>query len=175
MTERLLLVGMMGAGKSTAGKLAAERLGWPFVDVDAEVESATGMSVAELFSRSGEAAFRAEESAALERALERSPAVVSVGGGAVQDERNRRRMRHGATVVWLRARPETLAERVGDGRTRPLLHGDDPVARLAELAAARAPLYAEVADVVVDVDELHADEVATRVAALAGSGPRTAP
>jgi len=164
---------MMGSGKSTVGRMVARSLGRDFVDVDEEIELAEGVSVAELFAGRGEAAFRELEEGALARVLASSvDTVVSVGGGAVLSEANRRRLR-GATVVWLRARPETLVARVGDGATRPLLAGRDekgePVGvagRLAELDGRRAPLYREVAGTVLDVDDLSPGEVAERVVEL---------
>jgi shikimate kinase len=158
---------MMGAGKSTVGRLVADRLGWDYLDSDAEVERATGRSVAEIFSTDGEATFRGAESAALAEALARDdPVVVSVAGGAVLDPLNRSRLAAGGRVVWLRAEPSTLAVRVGDGQGRPLLH-DDPASTLARLAEVRDPLYAEIADAVVDVDHLAAEQVAEQVLAAA--------
>jgi shikimate kinase len=124
VVERLLLIGMMGAGKSTVGALVARRLGWSFIDTDEEVEHSTGQAVSELFASGGEALFRSEESRTLVAALtESSAVVVSVGGGAVLDPSNRAILCRSGLVVWLRARLETLAERVGDGAGRPLLAG----------------------------------------------------
>lgn len=166
MPERLLLVGMMGAGKSTVGRLVAQHLGWEFRDVDEEVERSSAASVPEIFAGSGEAAFRELEGRALARCLAgRGDAVVAVGGGAVLSEANRARMAAAGTVVWLRARPETLAARIGDGADRPLLAGgpDEAARRVAELTGERAPLYQEVADLVIDVDAGSADEVAARL------------
>jgi shikimate kinase len=172
VAERIFLVGMMGAGKSTIGRLAANRLGWEWVDVDDEVVRETGASVADLFARGGEAHFRREESRVLEALLARpGPLVVSVGGGAVLDEGNRRAMQGAGTVVWLRARPDTLARRVGDGRGRPLLAGagsDGPDEALRRLDDTRRPLYEAVADHVVDVDDLEAETVTERVLQVTG-------
>jgi len=162
---RLLLVGMMGAGKTTVGRMVAERLGCPYVDSDAEVAADTGRSAPEILATDGEAALRAAESAALREAVSRPvPVVMSVAGGAVLDAGNRALIRDSGTVVWLRATPATLAKRVGDGAGRPLL-GEDPAAALIRLDEVRRPLYAEVADVVVDVDDLTPAEAADRVLA----------
>jgi shikimate kinase len=165
----LLLVGMMGAGKTTVGRLVADHLGRPYRDSDTMVEEATGHSVPELFATEGEAAFRAAESAALRAAVAPPPAVISVAGGAVLDPANRALLAASGTVVWLRAAPETLAARVGDGDGRPLL-APDPARALVALDAARRPLYAEVADAVVDVDDLAPTQVADAV--LLAAGPR---
>jgi shikimate kinase len=152
--KRLLLVGMMGAGKSTIAELAAGRLGWPMIDTDAEVEAVAGMSVAEVFARQGEAQFRALESEAVAAlAGGPEPLVASVGGGAVLRPANREALRRAGTVVWLRATPATLVARVGDGDGRPLLAGGAQGA-MERLSAEREALYKEVADVVIDVDDL---------------------
>ena len=166
MADRLVLVGMMGSGKSTVGRQLAARLGWTFLDSDAMVEASTGSTVAELFEAGGEAAFRAEESRVLVEALASSaPAVVAAAGGSVLSEANRGLLANEAIVVWLRAEPSTLATRVRPGGHRPLL-GVDHAGALAELDAVRRPLYQEVADVVVDVDDLDAPRVVDRILAL---------
>ncbi len=165
---------MMGAGKSTVGRQLAGRLSWPYVDSDSDVEARTGMSVPEIFATSGEAAFRAEEARALQEATTSDgPLVVSVAGGAVLDADNRRRIRAAGLVVWLRAPVPTLAKRVGVGFGRPLL-GDDPPAALARLYQERRPIYEELADLVIDVDELRPSEVVDRIMSArerANSGP----
>jgi shikimate kinase len=163
MGDHLVLVGMMGAGKSTVGQLVADQLGWAYLDSDRQVEAATGKTVPELFADHGEAVFRAEEAKVLAEALSGpEPVVVSAAGGVVLAESNRALMARAGTVVWLRADPATLARRVGDGVGRPLL-GEDPPGALATLDAVRRPLYAAVAEVVVDVDDLSAEEVAAEV------------
>ena len=168
--RRILLVGMMGAGKTTVGRLLAERLRWPYADSDERVEEATGLTVPELFAERGEAAFRAAESAALHEVVrDPSQQVVSVAGGAVLDPANRALLQRSGTVVWLRAAPGTLGARVGDGRGRPLLGGDPPEA-LARLDRVRRPLYEEVADVVIDVDDLPPGPVVDRVLAAVWPG-----
>jgi shikimate kinase len=171
MPERLLLVGMMGVGKTTVGRLLADRLGWDYLDSDAQVTRTTGRSVPEIFSEDGEIAFRAEETKALTTAVSGAdPMVVSVAGGAVLSEANRALLARSGIVVWLRARPETLTQRVGDGAGRPLL-GDDPGGALAALYEVRRPLYDSVAAVTVDVDDLSPEAVADRVLSGAGLGP----
>jgi shikimate kinase len=165
MADRVVLVGMMGAGKTTVGRELARRLGWRFADSDAMVEASTGSTVVELFATRGEAAFRSEESRVLAEALaDGPPAVVSAAGGVVLDPANRTLLASSGAVVWLRADPATLAARVGPGEGRPLL-GDDPATALAELDAVRRPLYGEVADVIVDVDELEPSMVVDRILA----------
>ncbi len=160
----MVLVGMMGSGKSTVGRALARRLGWRHLDSDEQVELRTGRTVPEIFASHGEAAFRAEESAALAEACASThPVVVSVAGGAVLDPANRALLVRSGLVVWLRASLATLTQRVGDGRTRPLL-GDDPGGALARLYPERARLYEEMAAVVVDVDDVPSDRVVDRIA-----------
>jgi shikimate kinase len=154
---------MMGAGKTTVGRVLAERLGWGYCDSDEQVQRRTGLTVPEIFERDGEAAFRSEEKRALAEAIETaSPVVVSVAGGAVLDPENRRRLKEAGLVVWLRADPATLAGRVGSGAGRPLLSGD-PQAALTKLDEERRPFYEELADVVVDVDRLTPEQAADAV------------
>ncbi|HVB93766.1 MAG TPA: shikimate kinase [Acidimicrobiales bacterium] len=168
MPDRLLLVGMMGAGKTTVGELAAARLGWEFFDSDAQVLAATGRTVPEIFADDGEPAFRAEESRVLADAVAgSSPVVISVAGGAVLSEANRSLLAGSGVVVWLRADPETLGRRVGSGDGRPLI-GEDPLESLRSLDRIRRPLYASIANLVIDVDQLAPEAVVDQV--LAGAG-----
>lgn len=164
--ERVLLLGMMGAGKTTVGRALAGRTGWPYYDNDELVTRTTGRAAPDLLEAGGEDALRAAESAALGAALSLpAPLVAGVAGGVVLDPADRERLRTAeGLVVWLRARIGTLAERVGTGEGRSWLQ-PDPAAALAELAAVREPLYAAVADLVVDVDEASPEEVAATVLA----------
>lgn len=168
---RVLLIGMMGAGKTTTGRLLADRLHWPYLDSDDEIERQTGRTVPEIWKAEGEAAFRAEETRVLAEATRSTePVVVSVAGGAVLNPDNRDRIRSAGLVVWLRAEVATLAERVGRGAGRPLLEGG-PAAALARLSTQRAPIYAELADVVFDVDRLPPPRVVDGIVeALAAEG-----
>jgi shikimate kinase len=164
--DHVVLVGMMGAGKSSVGRLLAERLDRPFFDVDAWIVDEEGMSIAALFKAWGETGFRDLEARVLPSFLANPVAsVLAVGGGAVTEQRNRAVLHGEERVVWLRASDETLLGRVGDGSDRPLLAGKDIPAELARLTVERAPMYAEVADVIVDVDGLTADEIVERIAA----------
>lgn len=163
----MLLVGMMGSGKTTAGRLLARRLGRIFHDSDEEILERTGMTVPEIFSARGEAAFRAEERAVLASAVScATPGVIAVAGGAVLDPDSRRRIRRAGVVIWLRADPHVLANRVGTGQGRPLLE-HDPVATLRLLEAQRRSVYVDVADATLDVDWILPRTVAERAERLA--------
>ena len=159
----IVLVGMMGAGKTSVGALLAERRGWPLFDSDRQVEEMVGRSVAEIWIADGEAGFRSLEAQVLADALaSTTPAVIAAAGGTVLDPRNRRLLCAHTPVVWLRAEVDTLLRRLGTGEGRPLLAGDVAGA-LARLDAQRRPLYVEVADVAVDVDDLSAEGVVERI------------
>ncbi|HEX7167522.1 MAG TPA: shikimate kinase [Acidimicrobiales bacterium] len=161
--DRIFLVGMMGAGKTTVGQLLADELGWRYVDSDREVVATTGRTVREIFETDGEAAFRAMETAVLEHAVAGDePAVVGVAGGAVLDAANRETLRRSGTVVWLKAPLAALAARIGGADHRPLL-GDDPAAALARLYPDREPLYEGLADVIVDVATRTPGEVVAEI------------
>jgi shikimate kinase len=160
---RVLLIGMMGAGKSSVGEAIACRTGWRYIDNDELVRSVAGRPTPEVLREGGEQALRVAEANALRRALEiPEPVIAGVAGGVVEDDSDRTALRDGAFVVWLRARVETLAQRVGSGEGRPWLQ-PDPEAALRHLYAGRAPLYEEVASLVVDVDEATPDELADQV------------
>lgn len=151
--QHVVLVGLMGSGKSTVGRLLAERLHRPLFDSDQMIEARTGRTVREIFVSDGEPAFRSLETESLADALESTtPSVIAAAGGVVLSEANRALLRDAnARVVWLRADPAILVERVLSAGHRPLLD-DDPLAVLRRMAQTREPLYREVADLVVTVD-----------------------
>ncbi len=142
-TRTIVLVGLMGAGKSTIGRRLASRLGLPFVDADTEIERASGLSIAEIFERFGEAHFRDGERRVIARLIDGPVKVVATGGGAFVAADTRALILARAVAIWLDADIATLAERVRRRNTRPLLRDRDPAEVLAELAAIRNPLYAE--------------------------------
>jgi shikimate kinase len=160
----IVLIGLMGAGKSTIGRRLAKRLGRPFVDVDREIERAAGLDVPAIFARYGEAGFRDAERRVIARLVEGPARVVATGGGAFMDPTTRALLLDRCRVVWLDATPATLAARIGRRGGRPLLEGKDPLAALTALAAARNPFYAEAHVRVETGGEAH-DAVVARVAA----------
>jgi shikimate kinase len=161
-----VLVGMMGSGKSSIGRAVASRLGVGFVDSDEQIEQRTGRTVQEIFELDGEPAFRKLEAEALAAAVDACDrSVIAAAGGVVLDPANRELLRRAGTVVWLRARPEVLAARVGGGEHRPLL-GDDALGVLRRLDVERAALYEDVAGAVVDVGDLSPAEAAARIVEL---------
>jgi shikimate kinase len=156
---------MMGAGKSRVGRALASLLGFDFADTDASIEAEAGLTVAEIFAREGEAGFRKRERAALEGLPERRW-VVALGGGAVVAAENRAILAKKGRLVWLDARPETLAARIGDARERPLLAGLDlqgRIAKLAALAAERQPAYAQ-AELHIHTDDRSVDAICEELA-----------
>ena len=161
-TDRVLLIGMMGAGKTTVGNATAQLLGWPYYDNDVLLERAVGKDTRRVQQEEGEAFLRRAESAALTMALsEAGPLVAGVAGGVVTDPLDRERLCGAAFVVWLRASIDTLVDRV-EGTDRPWL-GNDPRKALTELYAGRADLYTSVASLVLDVDVLPPDVLALRI------------
>ena len=171
LKKTVVMVGMMGAGKTAVGRALAARLGVPFRDSDAELEAAANMTIPEIFARDGEPFFRDKEARVISRLLGESPGVLSTGGGAFLSERNRERISRRGVSVCLMADLDVLWNRVKHKDTRPLLRTDDPRATLAALYEARMPLYA-LADVkVVSDGETPIDDMVDRV--LAALSTRT--
>lgn len=157
-TRSLVLVGLMGAGKSTVGRRLAQKLGLPFRDADHEIEAAAGMTIADIFSIHGEAHFRDGERRVIARLLQEGPMVLATGGGAFMNDETRARIAQHGISVWLRADLEVLMRRVRKRATRPLLKTADPESTMRELIAARHPIYA-TADLTVDSHETPHDRV----------------
>jgi shikimate kinase len=162
----IVLIGMMGAGKSTVGRRLAARLGLPFVDADAEIEAAAAMTIPEIFEAHGEPHFRDGEARVISRLLNDGPLVLATGGGAVLRDATRQRIAQAGISIWLKAEPDVILRRVRRRADRPLLKTDDPAATIARLIAERHPIY-QAADLVVDSRDVpHEAIVEETVAAL---------
>ncbi len=160
--KTLVLVGLMGAGKSCIGKRLAQHFALSFVDADQEIERAAGCTIADIFERHGEAHFRDGERRVIARLLEQPPHVLSTGGGAFMDARTRGKIRERAISIWLRADLELLLRRTARRANRPLLNNGDRRATLARLMEARYPVYAE-ADIVIDSNDAPPEVTVERV------------
>lgn len=164
---RILLVGYRGTGKSTVGRSLAAALDWSFVDCDEEVERLAGRSIADIFAQEGEEGFREREAVVLRSVCQQQKCVIATGGGVVLRESNRLLLCQAGWVVWLRAEPETIFRRLqGDPSTlarRPALTGQGGLAEICTLLVQRTPLYAAVADYVVDTDHLSPLAVVTAI------------
>ncbi|MEO6975174.1 MAG: shikimate kinase [Gallionella sp.] len=145
----LILVGMMGSGKTTVGRMLAKQLGKVFVDSDEEIIKRTGVTVPHIFDVEGEAGFRQRETAAIRELTGHDNLVLATGGGAVLDEKNREMLQQNGVVVYLKANVHDLWQRTRHDRNRPLLQTENPHARLTELFQQRDPLYRQVSDIVV--------------------------
>lgn len=163
--QSIFLVGLMGAGKTTIGRLLARRLKRTFFDSDHEIERRCGVRIAVIFDVEGEAGFRARESAVISELTALEGIVLATGGGAILADANRRNLAARGTVVYLHSAPVHLWERTRQGRNRPLLATADPKKRLEELYAQRDPLYREVADLVVETGRQSASTLVRRLCA----------
>lgn len=159
----IVLVGFMGAGKSTVARIVADRLGLPCVDLDNRIEQRAGVSVSEIFSAQGEPAFREMESAELERLLAEPPSVIATGGGVVVSDANRALLHCIGRVVYLRVSAAEAVARIGDAATRPLLAGAAGTLAATSLLDAREALYRASADVTLDTVGCTPEEVAVLV------------
>ncbi len=172
----IVLIGMMGVGKSSIGRRLAARLGIPFVDADAEIERAAQMSIADFFARHGEAAFRSGEARVIARLLNGGPQVLATGGGAVMEPATRELIREKGVSIWLSAEFELLLRRISKRKAeRPMLQTADPAATLRELLAVREPIYAQ-ADLTVQSRDVPHDavvaEIVDRLAAFFDAAPQ---
>ena len=164
----VVLVGMMGAGKSSVGRRVALRLGIPFVDADTEIEKAAGRAITDIFAIRGEAEFRAGEARVILRLLEGGPQVLATGGGAFVNPDTRAAIAAKGISIWLKAEPEVLMKRIKRRQDRPLLHTADPAATLRKLLEEREPVYA-LADLTVQSREVTHDRIVDEiVGAIAG-------
>lgn len=164
----IALIGLMGAGKSAVAAALGERMGASVADLDEMIEAAEGCTVAELFSRAGEPAFREREFQVLQQAIQAQVAVIACGGGVVLDARCRALLEHACRVVWLQVSPAEAARRIGTGAAaalRPLLQGGEPLARLDDLLRVRGPVYESISAVRVTTDGRDAGTIAQDVLA----------
>jgi shikimate kinase len=167
-SRSVVLVGMMGAGKSSIGRRLAAELGIPFVDADSEIEKAAGMSIPEIFESQGEGIFRAGETRVIARLLEAGPQVLATGGGAFMNDQTRALVRQRGISIWLKADLDVLMRRVKRRTDRPLLKNGDPAETLERLMRERDPVYAEADITVLSREIAHEAIVAEIMAALAG-------
>jgi shikimate kinase/3-dehydroquinate synthase len=149
-TTNIFLVGLMGSGKTTIGRALAKRLNKRFVDADHEIEARTGASIPWIFEIEGEASFRQREADVIRDLTAQEDIVLATGGGAVLNEESRKFLKERGTVVYLRASVNSILQRTSHDRNRPLLQTDDPRARIEELSLQRAPLYQEVAHIIIE-------------------------
>jgi len=159
----IVLVGMMGVGKSSIGRRLAARLGVPFVDADTEIEKAAGMSIADIFARHGEADFRNGEARVIARLLDSGPQVLASGGGAVMNADTRAAIKAKGVSIWLKAELDVLMRRIAKRKhERPMLHTDDPAETLRQLLISREPVYA-LADLTVQSREVPHDAIVAEI------------
>jgi shikimate kinase len=162
LARTIVLVGLMGAGKSCIGRRLAQRVGLSFIDADTEIERAAGCSISEIFQRYGENAFRDGERRVMARLLKGTPSILAAGGGAFMDTQTRALIREHAISVWLRADLETLSTRTSGRNHRPLLNNGNPRETLKSLMDTRYPVYAE-ADITVETGLDNPNVTCTRV------------
>ncbi len=160
--KNIFLVGFMGAGKSTVGKIVAEKLGYGFCDADMYIEEQAGTTITQIFADHGEDHFRDLESESTETLASEDNKVIATGGGVVQRDRNWDAMKAGGITIYLRATIESVWERIKDDNTRPLLQVDNPVDTARELLSKRTPMY-EKADIIIDTDNFSPEQVADQV------------
>ena len=163
--KNIILVGYMGCGKTTVGESIAEATRYTFADTDEMIVAQQGRSISDIFAQDGEPAFRDMETALLVKMLteKNDTCVIFTGGGMPVQKENRNLLRQLGTVVYLRAKPETVYERIKGDTTRPLLQCENPMERIREMIKSRNPAYEEAAELVIDVDDLTQREVAEQI------------
>lgn len=165
--RHLFLVGYRGSGKTTVGRLLSSALGLPWLDLDHQIELTLGEPISSFFKSRGEEAFREVESRCLEECMEVESSVISLGGGAILRDGNRRILRQSGWTVWLRCSHATLAARIekdeGAGKSRPSLTGKDVVSEIEQVMRVREPFYNDAADWIVDVEGHSPEELATQI------------
>ncbi len=172
-TPNIILIGPMGAGKSTLGRLLAHELNWPFYDSDKVIEQRTGTTIPIIFELEGEAGFRRRESEVIADLAAKRPMVLATGGGAVLAADNRRLLKESGYIVYLYAPLRILLDRTVRDRNRPLMQTADPAARLKQILTEREPLYREIADLTLETDHGSAHASARQVLRLLGLKSRS--
>lgn len=175
-TTNIFLVGLMGSGKTTIGRALAKKLNLRFVDADHEIEVRTGATIPLIFEIEGEASFRQREADVIRDLSAQQGIVLATGGGAVLNEQSRQYLHERGTVIYLRASVNSILQRTGHDRNRPLLQTADPRARIEELARQRAPLYQEVAHITIETGRPNVQSVVQNILAQlerAGQQPST--
>ena len=163
LSKTITFVGMMGAGKTSIGKLVGQNLGVNFLDSDHEIEKAANMSVTEIFARDGEPFFRAKESQVLKRLLQSEPCILSTGGGAYISDVNRAMISEYGVAVWLKADIDLLWARIHQKKTQPLLIVENPYQTLSDLYKKRSPIYAKAEIIVESEQNLGVEEMVEKV------------
>ena len=161
--ESIFLVGPMGAGKSTVGRFLAEKLHYQFIDSDHVIEDKTGATIPMIFDIEGEAGFRNREAAVIDELTQKPETVVATGGGAVLKMENRKHLRSRGFVVYLKSTVESLVQRTKHDRNRPLVQTDNPEQVLTNLIEVREPMYMEVADLVIETEQVSVHKVVKKI------------
>lgn len=176
-SQNIFLVGLMGAGKTTIGRVLARHRNLEFVDSDHEIVARCGVSIPTIFEIEGEAGFRRREAAMIDELTQRQGIVLATGGGAILDPENRARLKARGAVIYLHGQPQDLYMRTRHDRNRPLLQTDDPLARMRSLYEQRHPLYLETADIVAETGRQSVHCLVRKIEAgleAAGCAPATA-
>lgn len=168
--SNVILIGYMGCGKSTVGRRLSFVLRHPYLDTDKVIENEQGISINEIFAQQGEESFRQMETECVKKLFDnKQDYVIAVGGGLPMREENRMLLQKLGTVIYLRAKPKTIYDRLKDDKTRPLLQGEDPFGKIQSMIAARGPVYEKAADLCVDVDGKSFEKILQEIKELVGN------